>query len=501
MSEFAVSMEHIYKTFPGVKALDDVQLHVRPGEVMALLGENGAGKSTLVKILSGVYTRDSGDMEILGKKIEGDLNTREAQDLGVAIIHQELNMCKDLSVTDNIFLAREITHKGRLDRESMDRLALEQLAKLGITDMDPHQLVGSLSVGRQQMVEIAKALLVNARILIMDEPSSSLSDVEITEMFRVVKELRKQGVAIIYISHRLEELHHIVDRVTIMRDGHYITEGDFQDFTMEEIIRNMVGHEIKEKYPRDPAQRGDLILEVKNLKAGRQVRDVSFQAYAGEVLGFAGLVGAGRTETMRAIFGADPLDSGEIILADQTVEIKSPQDAISKHLVLVPEDRKRDGLCTKLSIRENIALPNLDQLLEMLGKVSRTKEKALVDKSKQGLSIRMSSADSAAASLSGGNQQKVVVAKWLARNSKVIIFDEPTRGIDVAAKVEIYQLINQLKHQGVAVIIVSSELPEVMGISDRILVMCNGRITAELDPEETTEEEIMTYATKFGLND
>lgn len=501
MSEFAVSMEHIYKTFPGVKALDDVQLHVRPGEVMALLGENGAGKSTLVKILSGVYTRDSGDMEILGKKIEGDLNTREAQDLGVAIIHQELNMCKDLSVTDNIFLAREITHKGRLDRESMDRLALEQLAKLGITDMDPHQLVGSLSVGRQQMVEIAKALLVNARILIMDEPSSSLSDVEITEMFRVVKELRKQGVAIIYISHRLEELHHIVDRVTIMRDGHYITEGDFQDFSMEEIIRNMVGHEIKEKYPRDPAQRGNLILEVKNLKAGRQVRDVSFQAYAGEVLGFAGLVGAGRTETMRAIFGADPLDSGEIILADQTVEIKSPQDAISKHLVLVPEDRKRDGLCTKLSIRENIALPNLDQLLEMLDKVSRTKEKALVDKSKQGLSIRMSSADSAAASLSGGNQQKVVVAKWLARNSKVIIFDEPTRGIDVAAKVEIYQLINQLKHDGVAVIIVSSELPEVMGISDRILVMCNGRITAELDPEETTEEEIMTYATKFGLND
>ena len=501
MSEFAVSMEHIYKSFPGVKALDDVQLHVRPGEVMALLGENGAGKSTLVKILSGVYTRDSGDIEILGKKIEGDLNTREAQDLGVAIIHQELNMCKDLSITDNIFLAREITKNGRLDRESMDRLALEQLAKLGITDMDPHQLVGSLSVGRQQMVEIAKALLVDARILVMDEPSSSLSDVEIMEMFRVVKELRKQGVAIIYISHRLEELHHIVDRVTIMRDGHYITEGDFQDFTMEEIIRNMVGHEIKEKYPREPAQRGELMLEVKNLKAGRQVKDVSFKAYAGEVLGFAGLVGAGRTETMRAIFGADPLDSGEIILDGETVEIKSPQDAISKHLVLVPEDRKRDGLCTKLSIRENIALPNLDQLLEALGKVSRPKEKALVDKSKQGLSIRMSSADSAAASLSGGNQQKVVVAKWLARNSKVIIFDEPTRGIDVAAKVEIYQLINQLKKDGAAVIIVSSELPEVMGISDRILVMCNGRITGEVDPDQTTEEEIMTYATKFGLND
>lgn len=354
MSEFAVSMEHIYKTFPGVKALDDVQLHVRPGEVMALFGENGAGKSTLVKILSGVYTRDSGDIEILGQKIEGDLNTREAQDLGVAIIHQELNMCKDLSITDNIFLAREITKNGRLDRESMDRLALEQLAKLGITDMDPHQLVGSLSVGRQQMVEIAKALLVDARVLVMDEPSSSLSDVEIMEMFRVVKELRKQGVAIIYISHRLEELHHIVDRVTIMRDGHYITEGDFKDFTMEEIIRNMVGHEIKEKYPREPAQRGGLMLEVKHLKAGRQVRDVSFKAYAGEALGFAGLVGAGRTETMRAIFGADPLDSGEIFLDGETVEIKSPQDAISKHLVLVPEDRKRDGLCTKLSIRENI---------------------------------------------------------------------------------------------------------------------------------------------------
>ena len=501
MSEFAVSMDHIYKTFPGVKALDDVQLHVRPGEVMALLGENGAGKSTLVKILSGVYTRDSGDLEILGKKIEGDLNTREAQDLGVAIIHQELNMCKDLSVTDNIFLAREITKNGRLDRASMDRLALEQLAKLGITDMNPHQLVGSLSVGRQQMVEIAKALLVNAKILVMDEPSSSLSDVEITEMFRVVKELRKQGVAIIYISHRLEELHHIVDRVTIMRDGHYITEGAFQDFSMEEIIRNMVGHEIKEKYPREPGQRGDLMLEVKNLKAGRQVRDVSFKAYAGEALGFAGLVGAGRTETMRAIFGADPIDSGEIILNDKTVEFKSPQDAINNHLVLVPEDRKRDGLCTKLSIRENIALPNLDLLLEAIGRVSKNKERKLVDKSKDGLSIRMSSADTAASSLSGGNQQKVVVAKWLARNSQVIIFDEPTRGIDVAAKVEIYQLINQLKRSGVAVIIVSSELPEIMGIADRILVMCNGRITGEVDPAKTSEEEIMTYATKFSLNE
>ena len=501
MSEYAVSMEHINKSFPGVKALDDVQLHLRTGEVMALLGENGAGKSTLMKILSGVYTRDSGEIEIFGQKIEGDLNTKRAQELGVAIIHQELNMCQHLSVAANMFLGREIIKGGMLDKAEMNRQAREQLAKLGITDLDPNTIVGELTVGRQQMVEIAKALLINARVLVMDEPSSALSNAEIVEMFRIVRELRAQGCAIVYISHRLQELHHIVDYVTIMRDGRYITEGKFSDFTMEQIIANMVGREITNQFPRDTVKRGKKVLEVRNLQAGRMVKDVSFDAYEGEVLGFSGLVGAGRTETMRAIFGADPKSGGEIVLDGQPLKIHSPSDAIRQGIVLAPEDRKKDGLCTKLTIRNNIALPNLDIICSKLfGKIRRKTENQMIEKGKNSLTIKMANAEVLAGSLSGGNQQKIVVAKWLARDSRVIIFDEPTRGIDVAAKVEIYEIINELKKQGVVVIIVSSELPEVMGISDRILVMCNGRVTGEVDPRNTSEEEIMTYATQFGDN-
>ena len=499
MSEYAVSMEHVTKTFPGVKALDDVQLHLRTGEVMALLGENGAGKSTLMKILSGVYTRDSGDITIFGHKVEGDLNTKQAQELGVAIIHQELNMCQHLTVANNMFLGREIVKGGRLDTAEMNRQAVEQLKKLGI--LDPNTIVGDLPVGRQQMVEIAKALLINAKVLVMDEPSSALSNAEIEEMFRIVKELRSQGCAIVYISHRLQELHHIVDSVTIMRDGHYITEGRFADFTMEEIIANMVGREITDQFPRDTVPRGKKVLEVKDLRAGRAVKGISFEAYEGEVLGFSGLVGAGRTEAMRAIFGADPKESGQVILDGKELRIHSPADAIRQGIVLAPEDRKKDGLCTKLTIRDNIALPNLDLICGPIGNVIRSRENEMIEKGKSSLTIKMASAEVAAGSLSGGNQQKIVVAKWLARNSRVVIFDEPTRGIDVAAKVEIYQIINQLKKDGVVVIIVSSELPEVMGISDRILVMCNGRITGEVDPRSTSEQEIMTYATRFGSNE
>ncbi len=502
MSDYVVTMEHVTKTFPGVKALDDVQLHLLPGRVMALLGENGAGKSTLMKILSGVYTRDSGDITIFGQKIEGDLNTKQAQALGVAIIHQELNMCQHLTVAANMFLGREITKGGRLDNAEMNRQAVEQLAKLGIHDLDPEESVGNLTVGRQQMVEIAKALLINAKVLVMDEPSSSLSNAEIVEMFRIVRELKAMGTAIVYISHRLQELHHIVDDVTIMRDGKYITEGKFEDFTMDQIIANMVGHEVKNQFPRETVPKGKKILEVRHLNAGRMVKDVSFEVYEGEVLGFSGLVGAGRTETMRAIFGADRKDSGEILLDGKPLEIKDPGSSIRHGVVLAPEDRKKEGLCTKLTIRDNIALPNLDIITfgSLTGKINRKIEDEMIEKGKSSLTIKMSGADSEAGSLSGGNQQKVVVAKWLARQSRVIIFDEPTRGIDVAAKVEIYDIINELKKHGVGVIIVSSELPEVMGISDRIIVMCNGRITGEVDPRHTSEEEIMTYATQFGDN-
>ena len=508
MSDYVVTMEHITKTFPGVKALDDVQLHLRAGRVMALLGENGAGKSTLMKILSGVYTRDSGDITIFGQKIEGDLNTKQAQALGVAIIHQELNMCQHLSVAANMFLGREITKGGRLDNAEMNRQAIEQLAKLGIHDIDPDEAVGNLTVGRQQMVEIAKALLINAKVLVMDEPSSSLSNAEITEMFRIVRELKAMGTAIVYISHRLQELHHIVDDVTIMRDGKYILEGTFDELTggnpdnMDKIIANMVGHEVTNQFPRETVAKGKKILEVRHLNAGKLVRDVSFEVYEGEVLGFSGLVGAGRTETMRAIFGADPKESGEILLDGKPLHIYSPGSAIRQGIVLAPEDRKKEGLCTKLSIRDNIALPNLDiiTLGSPTGRINKKTENEMIEKGKSSLTIKMADAEVEAASLSGGNQQKVVVAKWLARQSRVIIFDEPTRGIDVAAKVEIYEIINELKKQGVGVVIVSSELPEVMGISDRIIVMCNGKITGEVDPRNTTEEEIMTYATRFGDN-
>ncbi len=500
MSEFAVSMEHITKTFPGVKALDDVQLHLRSGEVMALLGENGAGKSTLMKILSGVYTRDSGTLEVFGQKIEGDLDTKKAQALGIAIIHQELNMCQHLTVANNMFLGREIIKNGRLAKDEMNQKAAAELAKLGITDIDPEATVGDLPVGRQQMVEIAKALLINAKVLVMDEPSSSLSNAEITEMFRIVHELKAMGTAIVYISHRLQELHHIVDRVTIMRDGHYITEGKFTDFTMDQIIANMVGREVTNQFPRDTVPRGKKILEVKHLNAGKMVRDVSFDVYEGEVLGFSGLVGAGRTETMRAIFGADPKESGEIILDGKSLVINKPADAIHQGIVLAPEDRKKEGLCTKLSIRDNIALPNLDIICGASGHINKTVENEMIEKGRNTLTIKMAGPDIQAGSLSGGNQQKVVIAKWLSRESRVVIFDEPTRGIDVAAKAEIYEIINSLKKQGVGVVIVSSELPEVMGISDRIVIMCNGKVTGEVNAYETSEEQIMTFATQFGDN-
>lgn len=496
MSKYAVSMEKIHKSFPGVKALDDVSLHLRKGEVMALLGENGAGKSTLMKILSGVYQKDSGNIEIFGETIERNLTTKEAQAKGIAIIHQELNMCQHLTVTDNMFLGCERTKGGRLDNSQMNRTAREQLMKLGL-DMDPTIQISELTVGRQQMVEIAKALLTDAKVLIMDEPTSALSESEIKELFRIVRELRARGHTIVYISHRLQELSHIVDRVTIMRDGKYVTEGRLEDFTMDQIIANMVGREITNQFPRDTVKRGKEVFAVSNLCAGPMVQNISFKAYEGEVLGFAGLVGAGRTETTRVIFGADPKECGEIMIDGKEIKVHTPADAIREGIVLVPEDRKRDGLCTKLPVADNITLPNLSLIDNWIGRINRKKEAQMIEKGKADLTIKMASPAIEAGSLSGGNQQKVVVAKWLARDSRVIIFDEPTRGIDVAAKVEIYNIINQLKKQGKAVIIVSSELPEVMGISDRILVMCDGKITGEVDPREVTEEKILTYATQF----
>lgn len=495
MNEVIVSMSGICKSFPGVKALDNVSFELRSGEVMALLGENGAGKSTLMKVLSGVYTRDSGTVQIFGKEY-GDLTPKQAQQIGVAIIHQELNMCRHLTVTENMFLGREVQGRLALNNAAMQAEAKRILDDLKI-DIDPCQMVGELPVSKQQMVEIAKALSTDAKILIMDEPTSSLTAKEIEDLFRIIRKLRDEGRGIVYISHRLEELAHIVDRVTIMRDGQFIMTERFSDMTMDQIITNMVGREIKEKFPRVACSKGKKVFEVKNLNAGRMVRDINFSAYEGEIVGFAGLMGAGRTETTRAIFGVDPKESGEIYVDGKMVRIGCPEDAIKNGVVLAPEDRKKDGLCTKLSIRHNLALPNLDLLCNGLGVVSSKKEDELCAKAVKDLRIKTPNVEIDSGNLSGGNQQKVVVGKWLARNSRVVIFDEPTRGIDVGAKVEIYHLMNELKQKGIAVIFVSSEMPEVMGIADRIIVMCDGRITGELASEDATQEKILTLATSF----
>ena len=492
-----VRMKGISKAFPGVKALDQVDFDLRSGEVLALLGENGAGKSTLMKILSGVYQRDEGKLEIFSQDVEVGMGPRRAQELGVAIIHQELNMCRHLTVAENIFLGREICDKaGRLNTREMNRQAAEVLASMNV-DIDPTTIVGSLSISKQQMVEIAKALSTHARVLIMDEPTSSLTGREIEDLFTIIRQLRDEGRGIVYISHRLEELHHIVDRVTILRDGQFITTLDFDKTTLPEIISYMVGRDIKEKYPRVETSKGKKVFEVKNLHAGRLVRDISFSAYEGEIIGIAGLVGAGRTETTRAIFGADPKESGQFFLDGKEIFINKPMDAIRQGVVLAPEDRKKDGLCVKLSVKSNIELPNLDIVSNQGGMVNTRKVDRMVDQSVDNLSIRLPHTEVNAASLSGGNQQKVVVAKWLARDSRVVIFDEPTRGIDVAAKVEIYHLMNRLKQQGIAVIFVSSEMPEILGIADRILVMCDGRITGEMPRQDATQEKIMELATRF----
>lgn len=495
MGEYIVELKAVDKFFPGVKALQNVDFNLKTGEVLALLGENGAGKSTLMKILSGVYKKDGGSMKIYSEEVE-NMTPQKAKHLGIAIIHQELNMCSHLSVVENIFLGKEITKNGLLCEREMREKAQNILDSLNV-DISVDTVVGDLSVSKQQMVEIAKALSENAKILIMDEPTSALTGREIRELFKIINNLKEQGHSIVYISHRLEELEHIVDRVMILRDGQYVATMDYKDTDLDSIISLMVGREIKEKFPRIDTKRGKKIMEVKNLTTHTGVKDVSFSVYDGEIIGIAGLVGAGRTETTRALFGADPKISGEIYINDEKVTINSPRDSIKAGLVLVPEDRKKDGLCTKLSVKDNISLPNLDILSSAMGVINNKKENELSKNTIDNLNIKVADINSDAEGLSGGNQQKVVVGKWLASNSKITIFDEPTRGIDVAAKVEIYNLMNDLKSQGIGVVFVSSEMPEILGMSDRILVMADGKITKELDISEATQDTILKYATKF----
>lgn len=495
MSEYILEANHITKEFPGVKALNDVTLKLKSGEVMALLGENGAGKSTLSKIISGVYSCDEGELILFGNKVS-NLNPKSAQELGVAIIHQELKMCGHLTIAENMFLGREPLKNGLVDSKKMHEESAKVLAELKI-NLNPKMTVGDLTIANQQLVEIARAISTNAKILIMDEPTSSLTESEILEVFNIVKDLRDKGCGIIYISHRLEELQYITDRVTILRDGNFVTCQNFSDMTMSDIIAAMVGREITEKYPRVQCSKGKKIFEVKNLCAGQLVQDVSFELYEGEILGFAGLIGAGRTETAKALFGINPIESGQIFLDGKEVKIRRAEDAIKSGIVYVPEDRKNEGLCVKRSVRENIGLSNMDWLGGKTGVVRTKKETEITQKAITELNIKLPNMEANAGNLSGGNQQKIVIAKWLARNSRIIIFDEPTRGIDVAAKVEIYNLINQLKQSGIGVIIISSEMPEVIGMSDRIAVMCEGQIRAMLSCEEVTQELIMRHAADY----
>ena len=495
MGNSLVQMKNIAKSFSGTKVLKGVNLELGHGEILALLGENGAGKSTLMKILSGIYSKDSGEIYLDGEFCHFQ-NPKEAQNKGVAIIHQEMNLCNDLSVSENIFLGREVMDGLRLNHKKMDEEAQKILDDLGIS-MKSTELAGDLKVSEQQMVEIAKALSQDAKVLIMDEPTSALSRKEIEDLFRVIRKLRDEGRGIIYISHRLDELRAIVDKVSILRDGENVISGALKDFSIDDIIRHMVGREIQDKFPRIHSEKGKEILRVERLNAGPKVRDISFSLYEGEILGIAGLMGAGRTEMTRALFGVDEKTSGKIYLFGEEVKTNTPKDSIELGMALIPEDRRKDGLCTDLSIRENISLPNLDSMKNSLGVLSKDLELKISEDTIKSLNVKAKDREMISKNLSGGNQQKVVLGKWLVRNPKVILFDEPTRGIDIGAKVEIYQIMNELKKKGVGVLFISSEMEEVLGMSDRILIFCDGRITGELSREEANQENILKLATRY----
>lgn len=498
MESYLLEAKDIRKIFPGVIALDGVNFSLKPGEVHALLGENGAGKSTMMKIFSGVHQKDGGEIYIKGKK-EEIKSPIHAAELGIGIIYQELNLCPHLSVAENIFLSREFINGVRLDRKKMEEEAGKLLTTLK-SNINPKEKVKNLSISNQQIVEIAKALSQNADIIIMDEPTSSLSEREIAQLFEVIKELKKAKKGIVYISHKLDELKEITDRVTIFRDGKWVITDEFNNLTLDEIIAFMVGRSVDEKFPRVNMKRGiDKILEIRNYSKNNYFKDINMELYEGEVLGIAGLVGAGRTELCKGIFGAYGKCSGEIFINGNQVNISSPMEAIKEGVSYIAEDRKKEGLAINMSVVQNISFPILDKISsKILGKI---RKKELLEKSDsmvEALAIKTPTVYQKVKNLSGGNQQKIVIGKWLLNNPKIVIFDEPTRGIDVNAKIEIYKIINQLKKDGIGVIVVSSELPEILGVTDRIVVMCNKKIRANLNTRETNQEEIMHYATKFN---
>ncbi|RZJ08305.1 MAG: sugar ABC transporter ATP-binding protein [Rubrivivax sp.] len=489
-----LSTHGVCKRFDNVVALSGVSLDLRAGEVHAICGENGAGKSTLMKILSGVYTPDEGRIEFDGEPLNGG-GLAHAQALGIVMIHQELNLVPHLTVAENIFLGREPKRGWFVDREKQRDGARACLQRLGVT-IDPDAEVSTLSIAQQQMVEIAKALSMQARLLIMDEPTSSLGEGDAARMLKVVQDLKREGVGILYISHRLDELAHIVDRVTVLRDGQYIATLDWAATSIDEIVSLMVGRELNQQFPpstREPAS--DVLMRVRGLARDGAFGPVGFELRRGEILGFAGLVGAGRTEVARAIFGADLADAGEVEFADgQPLRIRSPRDAIAAGIAYVSEDRKAHGLAVKMSVAQNITLANMAAVSGGLGFINAARERQAAQHFIEKLGIRTPSPEQIARLLSGGNQQKVVIAKWLFRQARVVLFDEPTRGIDVGARYAIYELMDQLAAQGVGVIMISSDLPEIMGLTDRVAVFRQGQVAGILDTRRCTQQDVMHLA-------
>jgi ribose transport system ATP-binding protein len=499
MGDVLVLMEGVEKTFPGVHALIQCRFELRSGEVHALVGENGAGKSTLMKVLAGIYRKDSGRIVYKGKEIEIP-NPRAAQQLGISMIHQELNLMPHLTVAQNIFIGREPRARFPfvLDEKEINEKTQQLFAMLHLK-LDPRTKVSALTVAMQQMVEIVKALSFNSDVLIMDEPTAALTESEIEELFRIIRQLRDKGVGIVYITHRLEELDQISERVTVMRDGRYIDTVRSGEIAIDRIISMMVGRTIYEaapELPETPSQ--EIVLEVKNLNRGGAIKDVSFNLKRGEILGFAGLMGAGRTEVARAIFGADPIASGEVHVRGKIARIRSPRDAVQYGIGYLSEDRKRYGLTLGMDVESNLVLAAFKKFLGFLGWVNNAKTRTAAVHFVDALSIKTPGLQQKVKFLSGGNQQKVVIGKWLTADTDILIFDEPTRGIDVGAKSEIYKLLNDLAKQGKGIIMISSELPEILRMSHRIIVMCEGQITGELNIAEATQENIMKYATQRG---
>ncbi len=503
-AEYRLELKGISKSFPGVKALDGVQLSVRPATVHALMGENGAGKSTLMKCLFGIYKMDTGEIYLDGEKVNIN-NPDEAMKYGVAMVHQELQPVLARSVAENMYLGRFPVHKyGPLqviDHKTMNEETSRWLKELGL-DFDPKAPLGSLSIGQMQCVEIAKAVSHNAKVIIFDEPTSSLSDKEVDFLFKIMNDLRDKGVAMIYISHKMDEIKRISDDVTIMRDGTYIGTWQTSELTTDQIIAKMVGRELTNIYPARKTKPSDeIIMEVKHMTSinPKSFQDVSFKLKKGEVLGFGGLVGAQRTELMEGIFGIRTTTSGEVIVKGQPVKITQPREAMNAGIGMITEDRRGNGILGPLSIKDNVGVSVYNKYLQAGFVLNHPAINKIVDESIEKLRIKTPSMQEHIANLSGGNQQKVIIARWLANNPDVLIMDEPTRGIDVGAKHEIYELINELVEQGKSIIMISSEMAELLGMSDRVYVMCAGRLTGEItDPAEMTQEKVMEYATRFN---